>query len=63
MCKERLDEDTLTKDFIAMAMSSVADLWRDPDAGLLKSRQRSPHQHPVHTRRQLGMADEERTVR
>ena len=26
MCKERLDEDTLTKDFIAMAMSSVADL-------------------------------------
>ena len=26
MCKERLDEDSLTKDFIAMAMSSVADL-------------------------------------
>ena len=26
MCKPRLDEDTLTSDFIAMAMSSVADL-------------------------------------
>ena len=26
MCKPRLDEDTLTGDFIAMAMSSVADL-------------------------------------
>ena len=26
MCKPRLDEDSLTKDFIAMAMSSVADL-------------------------------------
>ncbi|HJA13077.1 MAG TPA: 4-alpha-glucanotransferase [Candidatus Mediterraneibacter merdipullorum] len=26
MCKERLDEDSLAKDFIALAMSSVADL-------------------------------------
>ena len=26
MCKPRLDEDTLAGDFIAMAMSSVADL-------------------------------------
>ena len=26
MCKERLDEDSLAEDFIAMAMSSVADL-------------------------------------
>ena len=26
MCKPRLDEDSLAKDFIAMAMSSVADL-------------------------------------
>ena len=59
---EDLTRNTLTGDFIAMAMSSVADLCVIPMQDYLNLGSSARINIPSNAWRQLGMADDEETV-
>ena len=62
MCKPRLDEDSLVNDFIAMAMSSVADLCVIPMQDYLNLGSEAMDQYTVHSGRQLCVENEEERI-